>query len=93
MELDNLNIDALKDVLGALKDIPIDELKKLAEQKTIPSVNQGIRLAVDNFIAQVKQQEYELAMSKAGADASFLKRTLDMHNAFADSDSEGIDKW
>ena len=71
----------------------VNELKKLAEKKVIPSVNQGIRLAVDGFIAQHKQLEYKLAMQEAAADKAFIKRTLDTQEAFVFSDAEGSDSW
>jgi metal-responsive CopG/Arc/MetJ family transcriptional regulator len=71
----------------------VNELKRLAEMKVIPSVNQGIRQALEGFIAQNKQREYELAMQEAASDTAFLKRTLDTQKAFANSDAEGMDAW
>ena len=44
----------------------IDELKNLADKKNVSSVNQGIRLAVENFVAIQKQQEYANLMQECG---------------------------
>ena len=71
----------------------VNELKRLAEKKVISSINHGIRLAVDSYITQMKQQEYELAMQAAGADNAFIKRTLDAQEAFTHSDEDGIEEW
>jgi hypothetical protein len=69
------------------------ELKALAGKKIIPSVNQGIRLAVENFVAFHQQQEYELALQAAAADQAFIKRTLDTQEDFSAVDAEGENPW
>ena len=67
----------------------IDELKSLTAKKIVPSVNQGIRLAVMNFVDIQKQQEYTNMMMEAAQDEAFLKRTMDTQNDFAIVDEEG----
>ena len=43
----------------------LDELKSLADRKIIPSVSQGIRLAVEDFVAIQKQRSYASLMRDA----------------------------
>jgi hypothetical protein len=71
----------------------MDELKLLAEKKIIPSVNQGIRLAVEDFVLSHKQRAYESAMKEAAADKDFMRRTLETQEAFSAVDSEGQEPW
>ena len=71
----------------------IDEMKDLADKKIVPSVSQGIRLAIENFIAFQKQQEYANSLKDAANDSAFIKRTLDTQNDFAVVDSEGVGSW
>jgi len=71
----------------------IDELKVLTSKKIVPSVSQGIRLAIENYIAQQKQQEYANAMREAMADGEFVQRTMNAQNDFANVDSEGAGAW
>ena len=71
----------------------IDELKSLAEKKIVPSVSQGIRLAVENFVATQKQQEYINSMQEAMNDKAFIKRTMDTQNDFSFVDEEEAETW
>ena len=71
----------------------IDEMKNLADKKVVSSVSQGIRLAIENFIAVQKQQEYANSMKNAASDSAFVKRTMDVQNDFAFVDGEGIGSW
>ena len=71
----------------------IDELKNLTDKKVIPSVSQGIRLAVENFVAVQKQQEYMQSLREAADDKAFIKRTLDTQNDFVFIDEEGEEPW
>ena len=68
----------------------IDELKNLADKKIVSSVNQGIRLAVENFVAIQKQQEYANLMQEAVSDESFIKRTMDAQNDFSAADMNSL---
>jgi hypothetical protein len=71
----------------------LDDLKTLAERKVIPSVSQGIRIAVEEFVAVQKRQAYEVSLMEAAADAAFIKRTIDTQNDFAAVDAEGEEAW
>ena len=71
-----------------LPKIFIDELKQMADKKVVSSVNQGIRLAVENFVTTQKQQEYANLMHEAMNDEAFIKRTMDTQNDFSFADEE-----
>jgi hypothetical protein len=71
----------------------MDELKLLAEKKVIPSVNQGIRLAVEDFVLFHKQRTYEFAMKEAATDKDFMRRTLETQEAFSAVDADGEEPW
>jgi metal-responsive CopG/Arc/MetJ family transcriptional regulator len=66
----------------------VEELRFMAERKAIPSVNQGIRTAVEDFVTAYKRQEYQYAMKEAANDKGFMERTMDMQQAFAVVDAE-----
>lgn len=61
----------------------INELKQLASEKFIPSVNYGIKRAVEQYLEQVKKQVYEQHMAEAVKDAAFLTRTLNTEKSFS----------
>lgn len=71
----------------------VKELKELASEKIIPSVNFGIRLAIENYIAERKNELYQKQMKEAAKDKSFMNRTLDTQEAFAEVDNEVGGQW
>ena len=68
----------------------VEELRFMAEKKVIPSVNQGIRVAIEDFLTAYRKQEYSLAMKDAANDKGFLTRTMDTQQAFAVADAEDV---
>ena len=66
----------------------VDELRTMADKKIIPSVNQGIRAAVEGFVTAYRRQEYMRAMRDAAGDKAFIDRTMDTQQAFAAADAE-----
>ena len=76
-----------------LPKVCIDEMKSLVDKKIVPSVSQGIRLAIENFIATQKQREYANSLKDATSDNSFIKRTMDAQNDFTLVDEEGVGSW
>jgi len=73
------------------KDVLI--LKELVASKVIPSVNSGIRDAIETYIDACKREQYALRMREAAQDKDFMKRTMDAQNAFRDVDSEVGGEW
>jgi len=76
-----------------LPKVCIDAMKGLADKNIVPSVSQGIRLAIEDFIAAHKQLEYVNSMKDAAADSAFIKRTMDTQDDFTFVDGEGIQSW
>ena len=76
-----------------LPKVCIDELKSLTDKKVVPSVSQGIRLAIESFIALQKQQAYEHEIQAAMDDEAFVQRTMDTQNDFSVVDEEGAGTW
>jgi len=76
-----------------LPKVCIDEMKNLADKKIIPSVSQGIRLAIENFIESKKQMAYANSLKDAASNNAFIKRTMDTQNDFAVVDNEGVGSW
>jgi len=68
-------------------------MKNLADKNIVPSVSQGIRLAIENFIATQKQFEYVNDLKDATTDPAFIKRTMDAQDDFIFVDSEGNPPW
>lgn len=68
----------------------INELKELANQKAIQSVNQAIRDALALYIAKTKEEAYIAKMQEASKDDDFIKRTMEIESDFIFSDSEVI---
>lgn len=66
----------------------INELKELALKKIIPSVNFGIRLAIENYICERKRDLYKKQMKEAAKDDAFLKRTLETQAVYDLVDNE-----
>lgn len=71
----------------------IDELKALAKANQIPSVNFGIRQAVDDYLAQAKRKQYDALMQEAAKDKAFMSRTAKCDDDFSFADSEVQGEW
>lgn len=78
---------------ATLSESSIDELKRLAEKKIIPSVNFAIREAVNLYIAQTKKELYEKEMQQAAKDKDYLRRTIESDRNFSFIDSEVGKDW
>jgi len=71
----------------------VSELKNLAAKKIIPSVNYGIKRAVEKYLEQSRKERYEQDMQEAAQDKEFLKRTVTTQKDFTFVDCEGIGEW
>ena len=58
------------------------ELKLLADEQTIPSVNSGIKIALEDYFKRIKQTKYEAQMREAAYDKEFLARTCKCDDDF-----------
>ena len=71
----------------------VNELKELAKEKKIPSVNFAINKALDEYLKEQKTVQYEASMKEAGQDKAFLARTTGCADDFSVADSEVSGKW
>jgi uncharacterized protein YqeY len=71
----------------------VEELKQLAAQKVITSVNNGIREAIELFLGEARRELYAQKMAEAAKDQRFLERTLDAQSAYSHIDSEVGGQW
>jgi DNA polymerase/3'-5' exonuclease PolX len=71
----------------------VDELKELAREKKIPSVNFAINKALDEYLKERKAAQYETLLKEAGQDKAFLARTLSCAEDFRAVDGEVSGKW
>ena len=71
----------------------VNELRELAKEKKIPSVNYAINVALDRYMREHKAAEYEAQMKKASQDKAFLSRTMNSADDFSGIDSEVEGKW
>lgn len=71
----------------------VDELKEMAKDKKIPSVNFAINEALDEYLKSRKAEKYEALMMEAGHDKAFLARTTSCAEDFKIVDSEVSGTW
>ncbi|MCL2707309.1 MAG: hypothetical protein FWE97_04015 [Dehalococcoidia bacterium] len=71
----------------------VNELRGLAKENKIPSVNYAINVALDMYIREQKAAEYEDQMKNAGQDKAFLSRTMNCADDFSAIDGEVDNIW
>jgi len=71
----------------------INELKEMAMNKIIPSVNYAINEAVDEYLKSQKAERYAALMQEAGRDEAFIARTVCCAEDFSAVDSEVSGTW
>lgn len=71
----------------------VESLKRMASRKEIPSVNYGIRQALDQYLENEKRARYKKEMQMAAQDNEFMARTLGVQEAFAEVDAEEMNEW
>lgn len=71
----------------------IYDLKELAKEEKIPSVNYAIKEALGVYLKQTKKEQFEEQMKEAAKDKAFLKRTLNCDDDFKYADSEVGRDW
>jgi len=71
----------------------VNELRELAKEKKIPSVNYAINVALDMYIKEQKAADYKAQMESASQDKAFLSRTMNCANDFSAIDGEVDGKW
>jgi hypothetical protein len=88
-----LNQPANTKYTAILPEDCLNELRSMAERKVIPSINQGIRAAVEDFVRAQKEIEFWRDIENAASDPSFMKRLNDTMGDFKYVDAEGLGEW
>ena len=65
----------------------------MAQDNVIPSIDQGILTAIEEFVKAHKRSTYEASMREAADDPNYIERTIKMQEDFAEVDSEDFDEW
>ncbi len=71
----------------------VNELKKMAQEARIPSVNKGIRMAIEDFIKAQNKLIYKQKMQEAAKDRDYLNRLAETEADFALVDDEEMSSW
>ncbi len=71
----------------------VSELKEMAREAQIPSVNKGIRLAIEDFIKAQNKLIYEQKMREAAEDKDYMNRIAETEADFALVDDEEMSSW
>jgi hypothetical protein len=71
----------------------VSELKEMVREAQIPSVNKGIRLAIEDFIKAHDKLIYEQKMQEAAEDKDFMDRIAETEADFAWVDDEEMLSW
>lgn len=86
----------LKNVTFSLPVEYIDKLREYSKSNIIPSMNAGIRDALDNYFKmQEKKKAYEI-MKEASSDKLLLndiKETMSAYNFSDEENNGGNDNW
>jgi len=71
----------------------VDELKEMAKEKKIPSINYAINEALEEYLKNLKAAKYEAQIREAGRDEAFLARTVSCSDDFKAVDNEVSGTW
>jgi len=65
-----------------LPESDIQQLKLLASQKKISSINAGVREAVEVYLVQQKQEAYRQQLQEGMKDPAFIQRNEELMHEF-----------
>jgi metal-responsive CopG/Arc/MetJ family transcriptional regulator len=71
----------------------VSELKEMVRETQIPSVNGGIRLAIEDFIKAQNKLIYEQKMREAAKDDDYMNRIAETEADFSLVDDEEMSSW
>lgn len=86
----------LKNVTFSLPADLLEELKEYVKYDCIPSVNAGVREALEEYTVKLKKEILAREMEKASKDPLFMKDLEDSMKAFEAADNEAsgrINEW
>ncbi|MBM4147390.1 MAG: hypothetical protein FJ240_14145 [Nitrospira sp.] len=85
-------------VRNATFSLPVDlleRLKEFAKNRDIPSLNAGVREALEEYSRKVEKEKLGKQMAEASNDPLFMKDLEDSMKSFEHSDAEiaGTQEW
>lgn len=86
----------LKNVTFSLPIDLIEKLKEFARSNYIPSLNAGVKEALEEYTKAIEKEILKNKMMEAANDPLFLKDLNDSMSAFEHSDKElsrGVTEW
>jgi hypothetical protein len=78
----------VKNVTFSLPTEIVDKFKEYAKSKYIPSLNAGVKEALEEFVKKIEKEKLKRDMTDAANDPQFMQDLEDSMNDFKFSDNE-----
>ena len=78
----------VKNVTFSLPIAMLEKLKEYAKNQDIPSLNAGVKEALEEYSKKIEKEKLRKRMNEAALDPLFIKDLEDSMKAFEDSDAE-----
>ena len=85
-----------KNVTFSLPEEVVDKMRVYVEENDIPSLNAGVKEALEEYIVKLDRLKFRKAMEQASRDPLFMKDIENTMTAFEKIDSEtagGSEEW
>ncbi|MGQ9780292.1 MAG: ribbon-helix-helix protein, CopG family [Bacillota bacterium] len=66
----------------------VEKLRRHVREARLPSLNAGVREAIEEYVAKLDREQFRREMEAAGEDEAFLADIREIMNAFAPADLE-----
>ena len=66
----------------------VEKLRRYVQKEHLPSLNAGVREALEEYTAKLARDQFRREMEEAGKDATFLADVSETMQAFAGADAE-----
>jgi metal-responsive CopG/Arc/MetJ family transcriptional regulator len=86
----------VKNITFSLPIELIDKYKEYAQNSDIPSMNAGVKEALEEYVVKLEKEKLHCEMLKAANDPLFMKDLTDTMAAFSASDTEAakeVHEW
>ncbi|MCL2751366.1 MAG: hypothetical protein FWE62_01275 [Firmicutes bacterium] len=70
-----------------------NDLAGYVDKGVIASFSNGVNTAIELYLKELRRQEYDAALAKAGKDKAFLARTLECQNELDKYDGGLVGEW
>ena len=78
----------VKNATFSLPTAMLEKLKEYAKNQDIPSLNAGVKEALEEYSKKIEKEKLRKRMAEAAQDPLFMKDLEDSMKAFEDSDAE-----